>query len=71
MGVEVVEAEAQGPCLQAKKEEEEAEGTQAQSCGLGKQDWGQSWEGSQNQGCRSNQRSFRQGGSKGTEGIYP
>ena len=36
----MVEAEAQGPYLQAKKEEEEeAEGTQAQSLGLGKQDW--------------------------------
>jgi len=36
----VAETEVQGPCLQAKKEEEEAEGTQAQSRGLGKQDWG-------------------------------
>ena len=36
----MAEAEAQGPCFQAKKEEEEAEGTQAQSRGLGKQDWG-------------------------------
>lgn len=36
----MAEAEAQGPYLQAKEEEEEAEGTQAQSRGLGKQDWG-------------------------------
>lgn len=35
----MAEAEAQGPYLQAKKEEE-AEGTQAQSRGLGKHDWG-------------------------------